>query len=59
MNKLNKDELGFNRVKELVANHAITPEAKKAIIAMQPKTSINAVTQLLNETAEMLGILRQ
>lgn len=26
---------------------------------MQPKTSINAVTQLLNETAEMLGILRQ
>lgn len=59
MNKLNKDELGFNRVKELVANHAITPEAKKVIIAMQPKTSINAVTQLLNETAEMLGILRQ
>lgn len=59
MNKLNKDELGFNRVKELVANHAITPEAKKAIIAMQPKTSINAVTQLLNETAEMPGILRQ
>ena len=59
MNKLNKDELGFNHVKELVANHAITPEAKKAIIAMQPKTSINAVTQLLNETAEMLGILRQ
>lgn len=59
MNKLNKDELGFNRVKELVANHAITPETKKAIIAMQPKTSINAVTQLLNETAEMLGILRQ
>ncbi len=59
MNKLNKDELGFNRVKELVANHATTPEAKKAIIAMQPKTSINAVTQLLNETAEMLGILRQ
>ena len=44
MNKLNNDELGFERVRELVAHYAITPEAKQVLTSMRLKTSLNAVT---------------
>ena len=59
MNKLNNDELGFERVRELVAHYAITPEAKQVLTSMRLKTSLNAVNLLLNETGEMLEILKQ
>ena len=59
MNKLNNDELGFARVRELVAHYAITPEATQVLTSMRLKTSLNAVNLLLNETGEMLEILKQ
>lgn len=59
MNKLNNDELAFDRVRKLIADYAITPEAKTLIMTMQPKTSLNAVRMLLNETEEMLNVLKK
>ncbi|RVU71477.1 MULTISPECIES: DNA mismatch repair protein MutS [Lactobacillus] len=59
MNKINNDELGLDRVRELVASYATTPEAKSLITQMAPKTSLNATTLLLNETAEMVEILQR
>ena len=59
MKKLNKDELDFNRVKEIVAHYATTPEAKSEIMTTAPKISYNAVKLLLDETQEMLNILNR
>lgn len=58
MKKLNNDELGFDRVRKLVADYATTPEAKEKIKTAFLRTSINSVDLLLNETAEMLKVLQ-
>ena len=58
MKKLNNDELDFDRVRSMVADYAVTPEARNKLQTMQLRTSINAVNLLLNETAEMLKVLQ-
>lgn len=58
MKKLNNNELGFDRVRNMVADYATTPEAKDKLQTMHLRTSVNSVNLLLNETAEMLKVLR-
>ena len=58
MKKLNNNELGFDRVRSLVADYATTPEAKDKLQTMNLRTSVNSVNLLLNETAEMLKVLQ-
>ncbi len=42
----------------MVADYATTPEAKDKLQTMHLRTSVNSVNLLLNETAEMLKVLR-
>ena len=53
----NTDEIEFSRVRKLVANYAVSPEAKKRILAQSLATTSVKANALLDETEEMVWIL--
>lgn len=54
-----KDSLQFLDVLRLVASYAKSPEAKDNILKTRPRTSLAAVAQQLDETAEGLALLNR
>ena len=53
----NTDEIEFSRVRKLVANYAVSPEAKKRILAQLLATTSVKANALLDETEEMVWVL--
>ena len=53
----NTDEIEFSRVRKLVANYAVSPEAKKKILAQSLATTSVKANALLDKTEEMVWIL--
>jgi DNA mismatch repair protein MutS2 len=50
--------LGFNRIKELIANYALTLEGKKAIQHLTPSTNKRQIDAWLGELDEAVAILK-
>lgn len=54
-----KDSLELTKILTQVASYAHSPEAKATVLNMQASSNLSTVTQLLDETTEMVQLLKR